>query len=330
MKDGYSSEDERDLLHSRTLSDDPRPIRKERRPALISLRGELPAVPIPLERPRVTLGRAFEANVRINDSRASRLHARITTETDPNSGNPIFRIVDLASTNGTIVNGEPVNEAVLSAGDEIEIGDHSFRFELLGEIDEELEVPINRLIGHDEFTGLLTAKSFFSELRREVDRAEAESRPFCVLMMSLDSFQEVNDSLGHSAVITALHEAGELIKKELRAGDAASRFGGSEFAAFLLDANYAQGLVAAERVRSAFEQHEFGLAQPDSTEISRTPKMTISIGVAAFPDDAVDPIYLVELADSALYRATRTGQNCICAYRTSLAVTEGPLPPRRS
>src|SRR5215813_9304889 len=78
--------------------------RGERRPALVFLRGELLAVPIPLEREQVTLGRALEADIRINDSRASRLHARITTERDETSGGTRYRIIDLGSTNGTILN----------------------------------------------------------------------------------------------------------------------------------------------------------------------------------------------------------------------------------
>jgi len=115
----------------------------------------------------------------------------------------------------------------------------------------------------------------------------------------------------------------------LRAGDVASRFGGEEFAAFLLDANYAQGLVAAERVRAAMAEHSFPVTRRDDPDGETSHHITISIGVAAFPDDARDPIHLVELADSALYRAKRSGRNRICAYRRSLAVTETPLPPRR-
>jgi diguanylate cyclase (GGDEF)-like protein len=302
---------------------------RERRPALVSLRGELMAVPIPLERDEVIIGRALEADVRLNDTRASRLHAKITTEGSGEAREASYRITDLGSTNGTMVNGELITEAVLSDGDKIVIGDHLFRFDMLDEIDREFQHQIHRLLAHDELTGLLTSKSFFSELRRESARAQDESRPFCVLMMDLDHFKEVNDTYGHLVGSKTLEETGRIIKEALRAGDVAARFGGEEFAAFLLDATYGQGLVAAERVRIALEQHEFPASRADSLGANPTHRITISIGVAGFPDDATDPIQLVELADSALYRAKRSGRNRVCAYRPSVAITEGPLPARR-
>ncbi|MGH9883280.1 MAG: GGDEF domain-containing protein, partial [Pyrinomonadaceae bacterium] len=218
----------------------------------------------------------------------------------------------------------------LNEGDKIVIGNQLFRFDMLDEIDREFQQQIHRLLAHDELTGLLTSKSFFSELRREAARAEAESRPFCVLMMDLDHFKEVNDKFGHLVGSQTLERVGAVIKAALRAGDVAARFGGEEFAAFLLDADYAQALVAAERVRSAVEQHEFPVNRVESPDEQKTHQVTISIGVAAFPDDATDPIHLIELADSALYRAKRSGRNRICAYRPSLAATEKPLPPRRT
>jgi len=85
---------------------DAKSAQNERRPALVSLRGELLAVPIPLERDEVIIGRAIEADVRLNDSRASRLHARITSDLDPTTQTTTYRITDLGSTNGTLVNGE--------------------------------------------------------------------------------------------------------------------------------------------------------------------------------------------------------------------------------
>jgi diguanylate cyclase (GGDEF)-like protein len=302
----------------------------ERRPALVFLRGELLAVPIPLERDEVTLGRALEADVRVNDARASRLHARIRTERDAGSGETRYRIIDLGSTNGTLLNGRPITEAVLEEGDKLVIGEHLMRFDMLDEIDREFQRQIHRLLVHDELTGLLTSKSFFSELRREAARAEFESRPFCVLMMDLDHFKEVNDTYGHMTGSQTLEEIGGVITRALRAGDVASRFGGEEFAAFMLDADIAQGIVAAERVRAAVEAHPFSMTKRGAPESGRTHHITISIGVAAFPDDARDPIELVEMADSALYRAKRSGRNRVCAYRSSLAELEGDaLPPRR-
>ena len=300
----------------------------ERRPVLVSLRGELLGTPIPLDRDVVILGRALEADIRLNDSKVSRLHARIDVEVDRNSDDRAFRIKDLGSTNGTLLNGQLVGESLLNNGDKILIGDHLFRFDMLDEIDREFQQQIHRLLAHDELTGLLTGKSFFSELRREAARAEHESSPFCVLMMDVDHFKQVNDTHGHLVGNRALEVMGVLIKGALRSGDVAARFGGEEFSAFLLDADYAQGLVAAERVRRAVEQHQFSSTCQGGTEPGETFRITMSIGVAAYPDDAKDPIQLVELADSALYRAKRNGRNLICAYRPSLAATEKPLRSR--
>jgi diguanylate cyclase (GGDEF)-like protein len=300
----------------------------ERRPALVFLRGELLAVPIPLEREEVTLGRALEADIRINDARASRLHARIITELDKATGIARYSLKDLDSTNGTILNGKRIEKEVLQDGDKFEVGDQLIRFEMLDEIDREFQQQIHRLLVHDELTGLLTGKSFFSELRREAARAAAESMPFCVLMMDIDYFKQVNDTYGHLVGSETLEEVGAVIKRSLRAGDVGARFGGEEFAAFLLDADYAQGLVAAERVRSAIEKHDFPAVRRESAEADRTHKITISIGVAAFPDDGRDPIQLVELADSALYRAKRSGRNCTCAYRPAATTEVVQLRPR--
>ncbi len=303
-------------------------VQRERRPALVFLRGELMAVPIPLERDEVILGRALEADVRINDARASRLHARIRIQRDAETGETQYRITDLGSTNGTLVNGQPIEETVLHDGDKLIIGEHLMRFDLLDDIDREFQQQIRRLLVHDELTGLLTSKSFFSELRREAARAEAEARPFCVLMMDLDHFKDVNDTYGHLVGNETLEEVGAVIMRSLRAGDVAARFGGEEFAAFMLDAQYAQGLVAAERVRVAIEENEFPATRHGSNDPQRKHRITISIGVAAFPDDARDPIELIELADSALYRAKRSGRNRVCAYSATTSGEYDALPPR--
>jgi len=306
---------------------------RERRPVLVFLRGELLAAPIPLERDEVVLGRALEADVRVDDARASRLHASITTERDPATGEARFRVRDLQSTNGTVLNGERVSDALLQDGDKLLVGEHLIRFDLLDDIDREFQRHIHRLLAHDELTGLLTSKSFFSELRREAARAEAEGRPFCVLMMDIDHFKEVNDRHGHLVGSQTIADVAAVIRDAMRAGDVAARFGGEEFAAFLLNADCAQGIVAAERVRASVEGYLFSATRRGSSaEITRPLRLTISVGVAAYPDDARDPIELVELADTALYRAKNSGRNLVSAYcapqSEATARGESRLAPR--
>src|SRR5256714_996696 len=301
---------------------------RERHPALVFLRGELLAAPIPLEREEVTLGRALEADVRVNDARASRIHARIRVERDPSTGEARYHIEDLDSTNGTLVNGQPISEAYLQDGDKLTIGEHLLRFDLLDDIDREYQRQIHRLLVHDELTGLLTSKSFFSELRREAARSESDGRPFCVLMMDLDHFKAVNDTHGHLVGSQTIEAVGALITGALRAGDVAARFGGEEFAAFLLNADCAQGLVAAERVRAAVESHPFSAVRRGSAQdTGETLSLSISVGVASPRADARTPNGRGARPDRALPRAKTLGRNPVTAYCAPPPDPNPPAPP---
>lgn len=301
---------------------------RDLRPALIFLNGDLLAVPIPLDRETVILGRALETDVRINDTGVSRRHASITAARDRAAATTDYVLTDLNSRSGTLLNGTRIKKEILHSGDKITIGDHLLRFEMLDEIDREYQRQIRRLLSHDDLTGLLSSRSFFSELRREAERAKQEKRQFCVLMMDIDHFKAVNDTYGHLTGSKTLEEIGLCITQNLRSGDAAARFGGEEFAAFLLDAELAQGIVAADRIRSSIENHKFSVIRQGKP--SETHYITISIGAAVFPGDSKDPIELIEMADSALYQAKREGRNRVAAY-TDVDPTEinKALPPRR-
>jgi diguanylate cyclase (GGDEF)-like protein len=147
-------------------------------------------------------------------------------------------------------------------------------------------------------------------------------------MMDLDHFKDVNDTYGHLTGSKTLEEIAYCIITNLRSGDAASRFGGEEFAAFLLDAELPQALVAAERIRSEVERFEFSIVKKNSPGLKH--KITISVGISSFPEDSNDPIELVEMADSALYRAKHEGRNTVRAYRDiSTAEMKRELPARK-
>lgn len=304
-------------------------LRRDLKPALVFLSGELIAVPIPLEREEVILGRALEADVRVNDTLVSRQHARIIAKPTESRVSMQYVLNDLDSRNGTFLNGRRVKKEILENGDKITVGTTILRFDLLDEIDREYQRQIHRLISHDDLTGLLSSRSFFSELRREAGRAKAEKRPFCVLMMDGDNFKGVNDKFGHLTGSKTIEEIGFSITTNLRSGDAAARFGGDEFAAFLLDADLAQGIIAAERIRTSIEEYKFSVVRQGRTKENH--HITVSIGVSCFPDDSADPIELVEMADSALYRAKRDGRNRVAIYRdiTPDELNYRDLPSRR-
>jgi diguanylate cyclase (GGDEF)-like protein len=302
--------------------------KRDLRPTLVFLNGDSMSMSIPLDREEVIIGRALNADVRLNDFKVSRQHASISSIYDVETREAKYLLTDLDSKNGTFINGEQISREWLQNSDKIGIGQHILRFELLDEIDREYHRQIRRLVTHDDLTGLHSSRSFFSELRRETARSAVEKRPFCVLMLDVDHFKSVNDTYGHLTGSHTLEEIGGCITQNLRNGDVASRFGGEEFAAFLLDAELVQGLVAAERIRTSIEENQFSVIRQGKTV--ETHQVTISIGVSAFPGDSKDPIELVEMADSALYRAKRSGRNRVCAYR-DLSPEEAamPLPPRK-
>ncbi len=304
-------------------------IRRDLKPALVFLSGELIAVPIPLEREDVILGRALEADVRVNDTQVSRQHAEVSAVRGETPGPPSYILSDLDSRNGTFLNGRRIRRETLQNGDKITIGETILRFDLLDEIDREYQRQIHRLISHDDLTGLLSSRSFFSELRREAGRAASEGRPFCVIMMDGDNFKSVNDTYGHLTGSKTIEEIGISIIANLRTGDAAARFGGDEFAAFLLDADLQQGVIAAERIRTSIENYDFSVMRQGTNR--QTHNITVSVGVSSFPADSSDPIELVEMADSALYRAKRQGRNRVAAYRDmTREELARHLPPRRA
>ena len=226
-----------------------------------------------------------------------------------------------------MLNGEKVVQEFLQNGDKITIGEQIFRFDLMDEIDREYQSQIRRLLSHDDLTGLAFEPFVFFRTPPRIRPRRTEKKPFCVLMMDVDYFKTVNDTYGHLTGSKTLEEIGNCITQHLRTGDVAARFGGEEFAAFLLDAEPPQGIIAAERFRAGIEKCEFTVIRRG--KFPETHHVTISIGMATFPYDSDDPIELIEMADSALYRAKREGRNRTCTYKEIVPEElNKSLPPR--
>lgn len=159
----------------------------------------------------------------------------------------------------------------------------------------------------DGLTNLYNRRYLEQRLSKELSYARRFRKPLTVVMTDIDFFKKVNDTYGHQAGDQALRKVSEILGEELRDYDVLARYGGEEFAIMLLATPRSKGASTAERLRQAVEQSEILYRG------QRIP-VTLSMGVAAFPEDAADADALIGLADKALYQAKERGRNQVCLY----------------
>ena len=165
-----------------------------------------------------------------------------------------------------------------------------------------------RLAETDGVTGVYNHRQSVVLLREALERARRDGRPAALLMIDIDHFKRFNDTYGHQAGDEVLRLVAQSVVRALRRTDVVARYGGEEFAAILQDADRAAAVALAERVRQAVET-----GAPTATGPPRGLQVTISIGVATFPADAMTPVELVAAADQALYQAKHEGRNRVRA-----------------
>lgn len=156
----------------------------------------------------------------------------------------------------------------------------------------------------DDLTGLCNRRHFLERLQNEIDRAERYRLPFGLLFLDIDSFKDLNDSFGHQVGDRILGELGSVLKYWARRSDLVARYGGEEFIVLLPMTPKSRAYCAAERLREQVAQHVF----------YRRKKLTVSVGVAGYPDDGDTAERLLGRADEALYMAKKTGRNRACAF----------------
>lgn len=163
---------------------------------------------------------------------------------------------------------------------------------------------IHHLAATDGLTGLWNQRRMTDLLREELRRASRYHRALSVLMLDVDSFKTFNDTYGHPQGDHLLRSIAAILCANVRNVDFVGRYGGEEFIAVLPETAKHDACNMAERIRSAVEEHAC-VALEDGMVAYRT----VSVGVASFPEDALNPAELVQRADEALYRAKRAGKN---------------------
>lgn len=163
---------------------------------------------------------------------------------------------------------------------------------------------LQHLALYDALTGLPNRELFQDRVNRSLLRAKREHTHFALMYMDLDKFKEANDTYGHAAGDHLLKEAAERITDCVRETDTVVRFGGDEFVVLLETVENRKGaLGVAEKIRLALsEPYEW---QEHEIELS------VSIGIALFPEQGEQITQLIAAADEAMYKAKKCGKNCI-------------------
>jgi len=161
------------------------------------------------------------------------------------------------------------------------------------------------LASTDALTGCLNRRALLESLEREVERARRYNLVLTLLMVDIDHFKKINDTRGHLVGDTVLRQLGELLRRDARSVDAVARYGGEEFVVLLPETAVHGAMIFADRMRQRIANYAFG--EPDNPV-----RITVSVGVACYPDRAVEtPESFLALADAALYRAKADGRNVV-------------------
>jgi diguanylate cyclase (GGDEF)-like protein len=163
----------------------------------------------------------------------------------------------------------------------------------------------------DGLTRLYNHRYFQDVINNEIFRAQRNGEVFSLLFMDLDHFKHYNDTHGHLEGDRLLRKIGEILLKAVRRTDIVARYGGEEFVVMLPATPKKNAAVMGEKLRRYIETYPF-----PGRESQPLKKVTISVGIATFPEDGAQRPELVERADGAMYRAKKLGRNAVWTAKT--------------
>ncbi len=255
-----------------------------------------------LDKPTITVGRAADAEIRLDDDSISRRHASITVSQDG------AILEDLRSKNGTYVNGDSIVSRPLRDGDMVQFGSHALlKFTWQHEIERQLQQSLYDAAVRDMLTGTYNRRFFEDELSRALTHALRHGQSLALLLIDIDHFKGVNDSWGHVAGDQVLVQLARRAAGVIRHEDVLCRIGGEEFGIVARSTSAANAVVLAERLRTKIRETPFSYER-------EALNVTVSIGTAS-SDQAIEKSTegLFKAADRLLYAAKRAGRDRVNA-----------------
>lgn len=165
----------------------------------------------------------------------------------------------------------------------------------------------------DGLTELYNQSHFFLLFKLQLERSKRYNTPFSIIIFDVDHFKNYNDSNGHIAGSEALRKVGQLMRSVFRSSDILAKYGGDEFVVILPNSDKIGAFLGADRIRETVENEHFegGKTQPLG-------KVSLSLGIAAYPEHGSTTEEILENADKALYFAKETGRNKAVIYSEDL------------
>jgi diguanylate cyclase (GGDEF)-like protein len=180
---------------------------------------------------------------------------------------------------------------------------------------EKANQTLKNLACRDGLTGLYNHRYFQEYLIFELYRSSRNKETFSMLFLDLDFFKQYNDTHGHLEGDQLLRSLAGILKKSIRRSDVLARYGGEEFVLILPATPKANARIVGEKIRRYVESYPF-----KGRDTQPNQKVTLSIGIAAFPDDGSDRSALIQCADLAMYRAKNGGRNKVCIWTADQAL----------
>ena len=297
-----------------------------------------------LSQGRFIIGRADDADLVISNKDVSRRHAALSCDGSN------FKIEDLDSTNGTFVNGRRITKESLHPGDEISVGDckiflddgsGSFpslevteigrkgaetiilekrfstlkrklkdedlreEFRTIEDIVKKSRKKLSTVANEDKVTGLFSRQYFDKLSKAEFSQAKKTRENLSILFIDIDHFKKVNDTYGHDKGDVALRTVAQLIRASCRKSDFVARYGGEEIVVIL------PNTISRDAIQVA---REINVIISKESESLLGFRITVSIGVATFPNDGATLKQLIGNADRAMYQAKDAGRNRVWKF----------------